>query len=81
VKVPPNVCIFAWRLSQDGLATQANRKQRTLMREATCQICGREDESGYHAVVLCTKAAGLRYEMRKICLLLDELQFRYTGPD
>jgi hypothetical protein len=50
-KVPPKVCIFAWKLSQEGLATQCNRKKRTLTTEATCQICGREEESGYHAVI------------------------------
>jgi hypothetical protein len=38
--VPPKVRVFTWRLSQEGLATQTNRKNRGL-----------EDESGYHAVV------------------------------
>jgi hypothetical protein len=41
--VPPKVKIFAWRLSQEGLATQTNKKARTL-EEAICQVCGREDD-------------------------------------
>jgi hypothetical protein len=81
MKVPPKVCIFAWRLSHEGLATQAKRKRRTLTREATCQICEREEESGHHAVVPCTKAAGLRHEMRKVWSLPNEEQFHYSGPD
>jgi hypothetical protein len=80
-QVPPKVRIFAWRLSQNGLATQSNRKQRTLTKIATCEICGMGDEDGHHAVILCTKAMALRYEMRKFCLLPEEEQFKYTGPD
>jgi hypothetical protein len=38
--VPPKVRVFTWRLSQEGLATQTNRKNRGL-----------EDEFGYHAVI------------------------------
>jgi hypothetical protein len=34
--VPSKVQIFAWRLSQEALATQANKKNRTLERDATC---------------------------------------------
>jgi hypothetical protein len=50
-QVPQKVLIFAWRLSQGELATQSNRKQRTLTRKATCQICVAGDEDGHHAVV------------------------------
>jgi hypothetical protein len=80
-KVPQKVRIFAWRLSQDGLATQENRKRRTLVNSARCTICGREDESGFHARLRCTKARALRGEMRKHWLLPDESKLIYTGPD
>jgi hypothetical protein len=80
-EVPPKVRIFAWRVSQEGLATQCNRKQRTLTQSATCQICGMNDEDGHHAVARCTKAGVLRREMRKVWHLSDEEKFRYTGPD
>jgi hypothetical protein len=75
------VRIFSWKLSQEGLATQCNRKRRTLSADATCQICGTEEESGYHAVIRCTKAVALHHEIRSRWLLPDEHQFHYTGPD
>lgn len=79
--VPQKVRVFAWKLSQEGLATQLNRKHRTLTRQGTCTICGMEDETGHHAVVRCTKSRALRQELRKSWLLPDEEQFEYTGPD
>jgi hypothetical protein len=51
-KVSPKVRVFTWRLAQEGLATQSNRKKRTLVKEATCQVCGAEDETAYHTVIL-----------------------------
>jgi 5-methylcytosine-specific restriction endonuclease McrA len=63
-RVPPKVWIFAWHLSQEGLATQCNRQQRKLTKHATCQICGTGEEDRYHAVVLCLKTRALRQELR-----------------
>jgi hypothetical protein len=79
--VPPKVRIFPWRLSQNGLATQENRQRRSFERDARCQICGVEDESGFHAVVRCTKATALRHEMRNVWVLPNEQQFQHSGPD
>jgi hypothetical protein len=79
-QVPPKVLVFAWRLAQEGLATQSNRKQRTLAEKATCQVCGVDDETGHHAVVRCTKAVSLRHALRDKWLLSDEEHFRYSGP-
>jgi hypothetical protein len=52
-----------------------------MAKEARCTICGREDESGYHAVLRCTKARALRLELSKQWVLPDESKLRYTGPD
>jgi hypothetical protein len=79
--VPPKVRVFAWRLSQDSLATQTNRKTQTLEKDAICQLCGMEEESSYHAVVRCMKAVALQHEICKHWSLSGELQFRYSGPD
>jgi hypothetical protein len=76
-RVPTKVRIFEWRLSRDGLATQENRRRRTL----ESQVCGMEDKTGFHATVRCTKAAALRRELRKFWPLPKEAQFRDTGPD
>jgi hypothetical protein len=80
-KIPPKVRVFAWRLVKDGLATQVNRKKRTLAKHATCQVCGREDETTYHAVVRCPKLTALRHELRVVWALPKEEDFRCTGSD
>jgi hypothetical protein len=63
-EAPPKVRVFTWRLAQEGLATQENRKQRKLCDTTIYQICGMEDEMGFHAVLRCTKVFALRLEMR-----------------
>jgi hypothetical protein len=80
-KVLAKVHIFAWRLSQEGMATQANRRARKLEKEAKCQLCNREDEMGHHVVVWCTKAQALRRELRNHWCLPDECYAQWTGPD
>jgi hypothetical protein len=80
-KVPPKVRVFAWRLAKDRLATYVNRKKRTLAKHTTCQVCGREDETAYHAVVRCPKATTLRHELRVVWALPKVEDFRCTGPD
>jgi hypothetical protein len=52
---PPKVRVFGWKLAREGMTTQENRKSWKLCGTATCQICGMEDETGFHAVVKCTK--------------------------
>jgi hypothetical protein len=80
-KVPPKVRVFAWKLSQDGWAKQSNKHRRTLTKDAICQLCGKEDGTGYPTVVRCTKPTTLRHVMRRHCMLPDEEAIRYTGPD
>jgi hypothetical protein len=63
--VPPKVRIFAWKLARESLATNSNRKRHHITKDATGQVCGREAETGWHAVVQCTKARALRRELRQ----------------
>jgi hypothetical protein len=79
--VPPKVRVFAWRHAQEGLAMQENRKMRKLCKAATCQICGIKDETGFHAVVRCTKFVALKQEMRSVRLLSGEEQFWHSGSN
>jgi hypothetical protein len=73
------VRVFAWRLAQEGLTTQCNRRHRKL---ATCQICGGAgDEDGHHTVVQCTKARALRSDLRSKWPLPDENRSKFGGPD
>jgi hypothetical protein len=63
---------FAWKLAQEGLATNSNRKRHHLTQDATCQICGREAEIDFHAAIRCTKARALHQELRQPYNLPDE---------
>jgi hypothetical protein len=40
-------------LIHGGLATKVNKKRRKIVQEAVCDICGREEETEFHAVVSC----------------------------
>jgi hypothetical protein len=62
-KVPPKVKIFTWKLATNSLAVQVNRSRRVPNVLPTCSICGREDETSYHATMTCTKARALRQEL------------------
>jgi hypothetical protein len=68
-------------LTHEGLATQTNRRARKLENDAVCQVCGREEESGFHAIVRCTQAYALRREMRMHWVLPNESRLVYTGPN
>jgi hypothetical protein len=65
----------------EGYFEEENVVENDAEKEAAkCHICGREDESGHHAVVPCTKALALRLEMRNHWRLPDESQFQHAGP-
>jgi hypothetical protein len=80
-KVPQKVKIFNWRLATEALAAKKNRCSRNMTTEATCTICGREDEDGYHATMRCTKAASLRDNLRKVWELPSEENLRNNGKE
>lgn len=73
--------VFGWRLAKDNLPTKMNKFRRKIEVDSTCSLCGTEQETGCHATVSCTKARGLRSEMRKFWDLPSEHMFRFTGPD
>jgi hypothetical protein len=80
-EAPPKVRVFGWRLAHEGLAAQDNRKSWKLCDTNSCQICGMEDETGFHAVVRCTKVVALRQEMRAYWQLPGEDQFKFGRQD
>jgi hypothetical protein len=79
--VPPKVRIFAWKLARESLATNNNWKHHHITKDATCQVCGREAKTGWHAIVQCTKARALRHELRQFWDLPNEHQLKHSGPD
>jgi hypothetical protein len=72
---------ITWKLSQNGLATQENRKHQGLASSDICIICGNEVETGHHAVIGCTKATALWHEMRNTWRLPEGKLLQCTGPD
>jgi ribonuclease HI len=79
--VPPKVRVFAWKLATKGLAVQNNRCKRIKNTVETCNICGTEAETEYHAVMSCPKARALRLAMREFWQLPKEEELFYTGHD
>jgi ribonuclease HI len=63
------------------LPTKKNKYRRKLELDSTCNICGCEDETSFHATVACTKSRALREEMRKGWDLPAESLFKHSGPD
>ncbi|PNT66214.1 hypothetical protein BRADI_3g08655v3 [Brachypodium distachyon] len=48
---------------------------------STCAICGSEPETSFHAVMSCTKARALRFDIRNSWKLPAEKELKFTGPD
>jgi hypothetical protein len=80
-KAPQKVKIFTWKLATNSLAVQTNRSRRLPNIMPTCSICGREDETGYHATMNCTKALQLRQALTKTWSLPSEHELTFTGND
>lgn len=80
-KGPEKVRILAWRVATKTLPTKENKWKRTLELDNICNICGRETEDEYHAVIKCTKTRALRDELRIKWELPNEDQFQCTGVD
>jgi hypothetical protein len=57
------------------------KMRRKLEVDSVCNICGREEENSFHAIVTCTKSRALRQEMRKVWDLPPEHKFAFTGPE
>ena len=79
--VPPKVHIFVWMVAADNLATQKNKRRRTLECTNCCQICGNDSEDALLATVVCSRAVALRQPMRSHWHLPNEASFRYSGPE
>ena len=64
--VPPKMKVFAWRVITGTLATNLERNRRHIGIRATCGMCGRGDESSFHALLVCPNAASL-WDATKDC--------------
>lgn len=48
--------ITAWKAAPGALATDQNKLYRHLGTSDRCQVCGRDSEGTYHALVACPQA-------------------------
>lgn len=73
--------IFGWRVATNTLATKKNKCRRTIVVDATCNICGNGVEDEYHAVIFCTKSRAVREAMREEWNLPKENAFWHPWED
>ncbi|CAN6177270.1 unnamed protein product [Urochloa humidicola] len=81
IPIPHKVLNFGWKVAQNGLATQDNKKRRKLEVLSTCTICGMMEENAMHALVWCGHAQTLREAMRDEWDLPNEEFFRRLNPE
>lgn len=51
--LPQKIKHFLWSVCHDAIAVRSNLSRRHIIRDATCPICKREDESVIHALLGC----------------------------
>jgi ribonuclease HI len=78
--VPEKVKVFAWKVANNSIPTQANKYYRHLAQYETCELCGHAREDCFHACVRCPHAVALRQAMRMHWVLPAEEDLQYTGP-
>jgi ribonuclease HI len=78
--VPHKVAVFGWRVINNGLATQENKKHNKISLTSTCEVCGMEDETVMHALIRCGHAITLRAAMREVWKLPEEEQLLHLTP-
>uniref|UniRef100_A0A8R7TSY5 Reverse transcriptase zinc-binding domain-containing protein n=1 Tax=Triticum urartu TaxID=4572 RepID=A0A8R7TSY5_TRIUA len=76
--VPQKVRIFTWRLATESLAVQTNRFRRIPGLTPICNVCGAEDETGFHMAHRCTFARALWHEIKEVWNLPPKHEIEYT---
>ena len=73
--------IFTWRLATQSLAVQTSRFRRIPGLTPICNVCGADDETGFHVAQRCTFARALWHELKDVWDLPPENEISYTGKD
>jgi hypothetical protein len=81
IKVPQKVKICAWKMLVGGLPTRETKKHKHMEVDNMCQRCGCVDEDGFHAVVVCPRAAALWDAMKEVWDIPEKEQLMHTGPE
>lgn len=66
INVPSKVWTFTWRLATESLAVQTNRFHRIPCLTPICNVCGADDETGFHMAQRCTFARALWHELKEV---------------
>ena len=80
-KYPPKVRIFTWRLATESLAVQTNRFRCIVGPTPICNVCGADDEMGFHVAQRCTFVRALWHELKDVWNLPPESEISYTERD
>jgi hypothetical protein len=81
LQVPPKVRNFLWKFIKNGLPTNTNRYYRHLSSDGACEMCHHVNEDGFHAIMDCPHAKGLRHAMRRVWCLPPEGRLHDEGPE
>lgn len=79
--VPQKMKIIAWRVATGSLPTVANLHHRQAGSTTLLLRCGRDDESGFHAVILCDHAKELWEAMRIVWPIPSTSALQEVGED
>ena len=56
LNIPQKIKLFAWKASQDILASKQNLAKRKITENGVCELCGKEEESICHLLWFCDHA-------------------------
>jgi hypothetical protein len=77
----PRIRNFVWKLTQNGLPSNANRCFMHISADASCELCSERLEDCFHAVMGCPHAVALRNAMREHWCMPPEDRLRNNGPE
>lgn len=81
ISIPQKVLIFGWKMMNNRLATQDNKRRCSIIVSTACEVCGMEEESVTHTLVRCGHTVTLRAAMRQLWNWPDQEQFLRLTPD
>ncbi|KAF8740105.1 hypothetical protein HU200_013821 [Digitaria exilis] len=65
-KVPPKVRVFWWRVAHEFLPSRANLHRRHMEPLGTCETCGAQAETSFHALTECTYARAFWQRLKEL---------------
>ena len=72
---------FAWQVISGSLPTNVEKFRRHISTSACCNLCQREEESSFHALLVCPNAAMLWDSMRLVWPLPPRTDIPCTGSE